>query len=161
MSRDADGNMIFSDQPGKNSQTHKVKPLPTIPALKQAEKTEEEKEKEEEQPAELFSYTSLSIVTPQDQHNVPTGMAKPLEISGVLSPGLQPNHQIHLLDNGVSVKRGEQTHFVLQHLNRGEHQYQLVVKDKDDTVLIRSNKVTVYVQRHSTLNRSRRNNTSN
>lgn len=155
MTRDAQGNVIFSDKPGKNAQVHKVKPLPTVPAYVSPKIPDTAEEEEEQAPA--FSYTSLSIVAPGDQHQLPTGFAGKLEISGVLSPGLQPGHQVQLLDNGTVIERGGQTHFNLQYLNRGEHKFQLVVKDEKEKVLIRSNNVTVYVQRHSTLNRSRKN----
>ena len=150
MSRDAQGNVIFSDQPSAGAQKHAVRELPSVPALAPQISTQ--------QPASVneptFSYTSLSIITPTNGQTIPTGMAGNVDISGVLSPGLREADTLILLSNGSVLRQGRQTSFQLQNLDRGEHTLQMVVRDKDGKTLISSNPVTLYVQRASVLNRS-------
>lgn len=152
ISRDANGNVIFSDKPGKNSEKHTVKELPSIPAYVPPPSTQ--------QPANVnepsFSYTSLSIVTPSNGQDIPTGFAGNVEVSGVLSPGLREADTLYLLDNGEVIRQGRQTAFQLTNISRGEHSLQLVVRDKAGNTIISSNLVTVNVQRTSVLNRSGR-----
>lgn len=150
VSRDKDGSVVFSDKPSRGSETHKVKQLPVVPAFVAPAKTS--------QPAapsadKKTSYTSLSIVSPQDGTQLPTGAAGSLNVNGVLSPGLQPGDTIELIDNGQRIKQGQQTSFALEYLDRGEHQLQLQVVNAKGDVIISSNLVTVYIQRHSVLKR--------
>tara|TARA_B100001109_G_scaffold255820_1_gene261208 strand:- start:45266 stop:45784 length:519 start_codon:yes stop_codon:yes gene_type:complete len=146
--RDENGNVVFSDKPGKNSKKHQVKEIPTMPAFAIPE------EKPEEKPAEpAFSYTSLSIVTPRNEDHLQAGYAGNVQVSGVLSPGLRPDDEIVLLDNGKIVGQGRQTHFNLKNLFRGEHQLQMEVRNPEGEVMISSNPVILYVHRASSLNR--------
>lgn len=149
MSRDANGNVVFSDQPSANAERHPVKELPSIPAFVPPPQTQ--------QPARVsepaFNYTSLSIITPQDGHTLAPGYAGNMEISGILSPGLRESDTLILMDNGAIVREGRQTAFQLTNLSRGEHQLQMIVKDKDGITLISSNLVKLNVQRSSILKR--------
>lgn len=146
VTRDKNGNLIFSDRPSQNSEKHKVKELPTMPAF-----TVPEKPKEEPKPPveEAFEYTSLAVVAPADGAVLPRGSAGNLTISGVLSPGLQPKHSVVLMSKGMVQQRGRQTSFSLSNLSRGTHSYQLQVRDANDQVLISSQQVTVHIQRAS------------
>lgn len=145
MTRDKDGNVTFSDQPSQGSEAHKVKELPSMPAFV-APQTPQEPEQQEE-PA--IEYTSLGIISPTDETTIPTGAAGGLTVNGVLSPGLQPGHTIQLLNNNVVINKGTTTRFKLEYMDRGEHQLQLRVVDKQEQTLIESNTVTVYVKRAS------------
>lgn len=145
VTRDKNGNLIFSDKPGKNSEKHKVKELPTMPALK----IPEPEESKPEPKAPAFEYTSLAVVAPNDGTVLPRGSAGNLSISGVLSPGLQPKHTVVLLNRSSVIERGRQTSFSLSNLPRGEHQFQLQVRDENDEVLISSQTIAVQVQRTS------------
>ncbi|MCD8523432.1 MAG: DUF4124 domain-containing protein [Saccharospirillaceae bacterium] len=150
ISRDANGNVVFSDQPGQHSEKHAVRDLPSIPAYVAPPSAL--------QPAKVneptFSYTSLSIITPANGQDIPTGFAGNVEVSGVLSPGLREADTLYLLDNGDVIRQGRQTSFQLTNLSRGEHGLQLVVRDQAGNTIISSNLVTIYVQRASVLNRS-------
>ncbi|UXD86570.1 DUF4124 domain-containing protein [Thalassolituus hydrocarboniclasticus] len=152
ISRDANGNVIFSDKPGKNSEKHAVKELPSIPAYVAPPTAH--------QPAKVnepsFNYTSLTIITPTNGQDIPTGFAGNVEVSGVLSPALREADTLYLLDNGEVLRQGRQTAFQLTNLSRGEHALQLVVRDKAGNTITSSNVVTIYVQRASVLNRSGR-----
>lgn len=146
VSRDKNGNLIFSDRPSKNSEKHKVKELPTMPAMVVPEKPAQTPETPIE---DAFEYTSLAVVAPTDGAVLPRGSAGNLTISGVLSPGLQPKHTVVLVSKGDVKQRGRQTSFTLSNLPRGEHTYQLQVRDAKNKVLISSQAITVHVQRTS------------
>jgi len=150
ISRDADGNVTFSDKPGANAQRHEVRELPSIPAVRIPDSAP--------QPAKVnepsFSYTSLSIITPVDGQQLPIGQAGNLEVSGVLSPGLRESDTLLLIRNGTVMRQGRQTSFQLQNLERGEHTLQMVVRDPTGKTLISSNAVTIFVQRASVLRRA-------
>ena len=150
ITRDANGNVTFSDKPGTNSQRHELRELPSIPAVRIPDTTPPPARVNEPS----FNYTSLSIITPQNEQTVPTGLSGNVEISGVLSPGLRETDTIYLLANGNVLRHGRQTSFQLNNLDRGEYRLQLVVRDQDNRTLISSNPVTVYVQRASALRRA-------
>lgn len=149
VSRDANGNMVFSDKPSANSQVHTVPELPSVPAL--APSTSLTPPAKVSEPS--FSYTSLSILSPVTGFNLPMGYTGNLEVSGVLVPGLRESDTIYLMDGPHILQQGRQTSFNLSNLDRGEHQLQLLVRDKQGKTLIRSNTVTVHVQRASIANR--------
>ncbi|WP_430461590.1 DUF4124 domain-containing protein [Thalassolituus sp. LLYu03] len=150
MSRDANGNVVFSDQPSTNSQKHEVRELPSVPAFVAPAKAPVVKA---EKPA-AFTYTSLSIVSPQNGHQVASGYAGSLSVNGVLSPGLRESDTLVLLDNTLKVASGRQTAFSLSNLERGEHSLQMAVIDAQGNTLISSNSVTIFVQRPSVIKRS-------
>lgn len=150
MSRDANGNVIFSDQPGANAQKHEVKELPSMPAF--VPPPAEPKVSKSKEPA--YNYTSLSIVSPQNDMQLAAGYSGSLDVNGVLSPGLRDGDTLVLLDNNQNVASGRQTAFHLDNLSRGQHQLQMVVRDASGNTLISSNTVTVHVQRVSTIKRS-------
>ena len=150
ISRDAQGNVVFSDRPSANSQRHEVRELPSVPAFVAPVSSQTPAAVNEP----TFSYTSLSIITPTDGQTIPTGMAGNVEVSGVLSPGLREADSLLLLSNGNVLREGRQTSFQLTNLDRGEHTLQMVVRDKDGKNLISSNPVTLFVQRASILNRT-------
>ena len=151
ISRDANGNVMFSDKPSANSEVHEVKEMQTVPAL--VIPTEVDSSHKKENTDKAFEYTSLSIITPSNEQTIPTGHAGNVEVSGVLSPGLKSTDTIYLLDNKAVLREGRQTTFIINNMPRGEHKLQLVVRDKNGKELISSNPVTIYVQRASILNR--------
>ncbi len=149
MSRDANGNLIFSDRPSKDATPHVVQELPSIPAFR-APKAETPSPKTQQLD---HAYTSLSIIHPQDEHALPVGAAGNLLVHGVLTPNLHPDHRIVLLNGATIVAQGRQTQFQLNNLDRGEHNLQIQVRDAENKVLIASQVVRVYVQRASRLSR--------
>lgn len=151
-SRDENGNAVFSDQPSPDAEALEVENIRTVPAFEAQPKETTEKESKDEEAT--FDYTSLSIVSPLNDQTVPTGHAGNVTISGVLSPGLRSSDTLYLLNRGRVVKKARRSSFNLKNLPRGEHRFQLVVKDQDDETLISSNPVTVHVKRASILNRS-------
>ncbi len=148
-SRDKNGNVVFSDRPSANSEIHTVKDIPTVPAF--VAQTAQEQPKDNQQP--IAEYTTLTIVAPANELTIPTGHTGNITVSGVLSPGLRSTDTIYLLDHQTIIQQGRKTTFKLSNLPRGEHKFQLVVRDNKGKDLISSNTVTVYVQRASILKR--------
>lgn len=149
MSRDANGNLIFSDRPSQDSTSHFVQELPSVPAFRTPQVDTPNKPK----PTEEATYTSLSIIHPQDEHSLPVGAAGNVLVHGVLTPNLHANHRIVLLNGATLVAQGRQTQFQLNNLDRGEHTLQIQVRDADNNVIMASQTVRVYVQRASRLSR--------
>lgn len=150
MSRDANGNVIFSDRPSQNSTPHLVQELPSVPAFRAPTTTTSDSAPK---PQPDYAYTSLSIIHPQDEHALPVGAAGNVLVHGVLTPSLHADHRIVLLNGATILAQGRQTQFQLNNLDRGEHNLQIQVRDADNKVLIASQVVRVYVQRASRLNR--------
>ena len=151
MTKDKDGNPIFSDRNTQGAEAHVIQELPSMPAYKgqpanaaaaPAERTEDK-----------FSYTSLSIVAPANGATMAPGLSGNIEVSGVLSPGLRDGDRIVLLRNGLEVASGRQTAFSLENLERGEHQLQMRVENSSGKAIINSQTISVFVQRTSSLAR--------
>lgn len=149
ITRDADGNPIFSDRRSQDAEAHVVTELPSMPAFKV------EQEAEVISPPTLapMSYTSLSIVSPTSGTNLPNGFSGNIEISGVLSPGLAEGDKIVLKDAGLIIATNQQTSFSLKNLSRGEHTLSMHVIDAKGDIKISSQPVTIFVQRSSSLAR--------
>lgn len=151
ITKDADGNPVFSDRRTQGSEAHIVRELPSMPAFEAETTTPTAAPAERDQ--DQFSYTSLTIVAPAAGATLPTGQAGNLEVSGVLSPGLRDSDSLVLVQNGVEVASGRQTAFQLTNMNRGEHELQMLVKNAQGKTIIRSQTVTIFVQRNSSLAR--------
>ncbi len=149
VSRDANGNVVFSDRPSASSERHEVKELPSIPAL--TPNTSLNSPAKANEPS--FSYTSLSILSPSNDQVFNIGQGGNVDISGVLVPNLREADTLYLLDNGNVIQEGRQTSVSLSNMDRGSHGLQFVVRDKQGKTLISSNTVTIHIQRASINNR--------
>ena len=149
ITRDADGNPVFSDRKSANSEAHVVKELPSMPAFKTAPPKPEQTEPE---PA-LPQYTSLSIISPVDGITLQRGQNGSLQVSGVLTPSLNKGDSIVLRSGSKELARGRQSTFNLTNLDRGEHVLRMSVENAAGEALIKSQDVTIYVQRASSLAR--------
>ncbi|MEK9712870.1 MAG: hypothetical protein VW258_09910 [Thalassolituus sp.] len=149
ITRDADGNPIFSDRKSSNSETHVVKELPSMPAFKTAPPKPEQADPE---PA-LPQYTSLSIISPVDGTTVQRGQNGNLQVSGVLTPSLNKGDSIVLRSGSKELARSHQSTFNLTHLERGEHVLTMSVENANGESLIQSQNIKIFVQRASSLAR--------
>ena len=137
---DKEGNVIFSDQPQKDSEIVEVepvniqkyekrRPLPTSP--RQTQK---------------FTYKSLNITSPENGTTLRnTGDTV---ISGTLKPSLRSDHKVEFLDNGSPIKpAGKSLSFSVTNLSRGTHALQIRVIDAKGKALISSTPKTIHVHR--------------
>lgn len=161
VSRDSQGNLIFSDTATANATTHKVEPLPTVPALKY-QKPEantnlpviaDEGSASNKPPARIdnFEYQFLTILYPRDQDNLPPGRSATLEVMVGLKPGLRQQDTLVLLDNGKPAYSGRDLALSVPNLDPGQHTLQLAIKRNNGDLVQHSEEITIYVQRHSVL----------
>ena len=151
ITRDADGNPVFSDRKSAGSETHVVQDLPSMPAFNVPEPERPSEESSDEPVTPV--YTSLSIISPADGTTLPIGVNGDVRISGVLTPALQKKDSIVLLDAGIEIARGSQTSFQLDNLDRGEHRLHMEVRGPDGEVRITSQSIILHVKRASSLAR--------
>lgn len=149
VSRDKHGNPQFSDQRSKNAQPHKVKPLPTVPALAKPMSNEPDPGPAATTPV----YQKLAIIKPHNPHHLNTGMSGNINIQAQLQPDLFAGDHLELLLNGKTTQQSSSLAFSIDNLPRGEHSVELVVRSKDGQEKIRSQTLTLYVQRHAILHR--------
>jgi len=157
VSRDAEGNFVFSDRSSPHSETHTVKPLPTIPAIK-FERLPVLTEPDTANPLPI-PYQFLSILYPRDQDNLPPAITATLEIMVGLKPTLEARDKLVLLDNGKPYYEGRDITIPAPHLDPGEHQLQLAIRNANGDLVMHSEAITVYIQRHSILRNSSRSGT--
>jgi len=152
VTRDADGNPIFSDRQSTGAEAHVVKELPSMPAFRR-DAPATDAPAPEKSAEQTTAYTSLSIVTPSNGTQLERGFNGELEVSGVLTPALSKGDRVVLKDRGQEIAQGQQTYFSLKDLDRGEHRFRLEVQNAAGETLLSSQTVTVFVQRSSSLAR--------
>lgn len=147
ITRDENGNPVFSDRKSAESEDMVVRQLPTVPAMKLPDSRSSESTGDDQ-----ARYQRMGIVSPASGSTLPPGDAGNTEIEGILIPALQPGDVIVLTDNGNEIARADKPSFELTNLDRGEHVFVLQVRDQEDKIRISSAPVTLYVRRPSALN---------
>ena len=138
------------------AETHRIQPLPTIPALKY-QKADVFKERKSDQVvpvsprADTFQYQFLTILYPRDQDNLPPGPSATLEIMAGVKPRLRPKDTLVLIDNGKEIYSGRSLNISAANLDPGQHLLQLAIKRPNGDTIQESDTITVYIQRYSTL----------
>jgi len=149
VTRDAAGNLIFSDRPSADAEIHPVEPLPTVPSLKMPKA-------EDELPADLEIdqfYTNLQILSPNNEANIPHGLATDLSAVIDVQPALRPGDYLAVLVDGQLLSKGSSYSVSLGQLTRGKHIIEARIVDGDGTILLSSRRVTIYIQQPSVLNK--------
>jgi hypothetical protein len=101
------------------------------------------------------SYSSLMIVSPANKSTVRNNNATPLMVNVSINPGLQKGDSARLLMDGQLVSsvfsetNETQLSFVVQGIERGEHQLQVMIFGANQQFLISSKLITVYFQQNS------------
>lgn len=150
MSRDAAGNLVFSDRAGNNAEKIEVKDLPTVPAFVAPAKPSPVTPISKKM---LPEYQNIVIVSPQDQQTFQNGEANDLVLVVDLIPALLPDDALVLFDNGRMIRHSRNTHFSISDLDRGEHILEAGVFGADGKEKIRSPGVQIYIHRASVLKR--------
>jgi hypothetical protein len=145
--KDADGNIIYTDEPCTNGEELKLPPLPTYtPARLPPAPTEDKKDKEE-------AYTSLVIKSPENDSVVRNNTGT-VNITYSLKPALDKirGHKFSIVLDGKQLKtKGTTSEVQLSDIDRGAHTIQIHVVDDQDKVLISSKPTTFHMKRHSIL----------
>lgn len=142
ITRDAQGNPVFTDQPSKGAEVRDIQPLATVPALPipMNAKTPDTTEPQ-------TSYRLLNILSPLEQENVPVGLADQLIIKLALEPSLAKGHILQIKDRGRVIRSGTSLQYPLGSLDRGQHSLSAEVVDEENSILVSSPVRTIYIQR--------------
>ncbi len=143
---DAEGNVIFSDQPSAGAEEIQVRQpdvLQTEPLKLQDSSTERAAES-------LVPYTELAIRQPANDSTVHSNPGN-LDVAVILLPELLDTHQLLLEMDGKSIASGAAKQFQLANIDRGTHDLVVHVVTAEGKKLISSDPVTVHLRRHSKL----------
>lgn len=139
-SRDAQGNVIFSDQAGDASQPVTLPPTNTMQGVTPAPAPA--------QPAapSAAAYDTLTIASPTDGQSV-FSAAGSLDVSIRISPALHAEHTLQVLLDGAPAGFAQDGTLTLEGLSRGSHSLQAQVLDADGRVVQSSSTISVQLQR--------------
>lgn len=141
---DENGNRIFSDVPSKQSRTHTIKEISTIPAIKVQKTTATAIN---DQDVEV-QYQQLSIISPSTKSHISRDKLGNFVVSAQVSPSLSDNDEAVLLFNGEEISAGKQLNWQINSADRGAHELQVVIRSRSNQQQkISSAIVTVYVKR--------------
>jgi len=145
---DADGNVVFSDEPppkGTQVQSVDLPQVNTMPAVPLH--TPQMPAGDGSSGADGQSiYSSLRIAAPGDDATLRDNTGD-IAVRLALEPPLAAGHQLLILLDGVEASRGTQTSATLGNVDRGTHSLQAVVVGAGDGELIRSQTVRVHLMR--------------
>ena len=142
---DADGNVVFTDNPPDKKRAEEVKVGPTNtmdspPPERRAEPRGDAPP--EPPPLPDTGYETVSITAPDAGANLRIPQDNPIRVQVSLLPSLKSGHQLVILDNGTPLEGT-----VMDFPNPGEHTLVAQVRDRQGEVLIESEPVLFYVMR--------------
>ena len=129
ITRDKNGNPVFSDQPSESAEKIKVQEIMTVPAENIPSKTREATRKP------TVAYKSLSITRPLNDSAVRENSGK-VSISVAAEPGLQKGHKIIISLDGSEISRGSSNSVSLDNVDRGTHSVSAAIISPEGTPLI-------------------------
>ena len=142
-SRDAQGNVIFSDTSSERASPVTVPPTNTIPVVAAPERPVAPPATADTTAAAGYA---LAIVTPVEGQTVFSAVGA-LDVSLSVSPALQPGHSLRLLLDGAPADLPQQGSLTLEGLGPGPHTLQAQVADSNGEIVQSSGTVTVQMQR--------------
>lgn len=133
------GEVVFSDEQSADSEPVSIPPVMTY------KPTEGQAVFESQPVITKTNYQYLMLISPLDQESIRSNQGA-VNISYTLEP------QLHSTDTLALYLDGEkQAGLFINGVDRGEHQLYLQVSNKAGEVVIKSEVVTFYLQRHSKL----------
>ena len=142
---DADGNVVFTDNPPDKKRAEEVKVGPTntmdSPPVERRAASRGDAPPEQPEPPDT-GYEAVSITAPDAGANLRLPQDNPIQVQVSLSPSLKSGHRLVILDNGTPLEGN-----AMDFPNPGEHTLIAQVRDGDGTVLIESEPVLFYVMR--------------
>lgn len=140
---DEEGNVVYSDKPFANSE--QITP-PAITVMDAPKIQPKEEPVAEEKPAE-FKYTQFDIVAPTNDQviwNEPDLIVK-LRLTPDLN--VAENHSIWLLMDGQTlVKNSQNLSLPIGRSDRGAHQLQAQVRNKEGKIIVRTRPIVVHIK---------------
>lgn len=144
---DANGNVVYSDEPGQGSRID-LKPI-TVVDPAEVESRSRPAESTTTSPSAV-DYDRFAITSPSNGETLPTGQGGNVQVQLAIEPELQPGDRVQLrVDGAVSQSPMHTSVFALSQLERGEHQIQAELLDAQGRVRLSTPAITLYVQRAS------------
>ncbi|RLA03748.1 MAG: hypothetical protein DRQ45_02260 [Gammaproteobacteria bacterium] len=148
----ADGEVIYSDQPGRGAERVQMPALPTYtpqPVRTLSRST---------RPAvQQINYEHFTLSSPANEATVRNNLGT-VQITTVLTPALMSSlgHSIQYYLDGVAHGAAiDRTTLTLANVDRGQHQLSASVLDASGNVLISTSETTVFIKRNSKLHGDR------
>ena len=146
ITKDKDGNPVFSDQPSRGAEKITIEEIQTIPKART-----EPISPSSSNVKELPKYDSLTITNPQDDQTIRENTGA-ISVSLSVSPELRGNDVIKLYMDDKEVSSGKELSFNLSNIDRGTHVFQAAILSPSGKKLIESASVTIHLQRTSIIN---------
>jgi len=143
---DANGNVVFTDNPPDKNRAEEVKvgPTNTMDSPPKERRADSRGDAPPEPPPlpEDTGYESVSITAPEAGANLRIPQDNPIQIQVSLSPSLKGGHRLVILDNGTPLEGT-----VMNFPNPGQHTLVAQVRAGGGEVLIESRPLVFYVMR--------------
>lgn len=144
---DANGNVVYSDEPGQGSRID-LKPI-TVVDPAEVESRSRPAQSTTTSPSAV-DYDRFAITSPSNGETLPTGQGGNVQVQLAIEPELQPGDRVQLrVDGAVSQSPMHTSVFALSQLERGEHRIQAELLDTQGRVRLSTPAITLYVQRAS------------
>lgn len=143
---DAEGNVVYSDKPFATAEKFTPPPLSIMDAKEVGAAEEKDGGKKQTE----FKYSDFNILSPTNNQTIRNEAF--VNVSIQLKPGLNAaeDHGIWImLDNKVVVENSKSLTQQLDGVERGAHQIQAQIRDKDGKLLFRTKPVLIHVHRAS------------
>jgi len=141
---DAEGNVVYSDEPFANSEEMTAPPISVVDAPKiKPEPVAEEKVAEETE----TTYSRFSITSPKNDQTI--WNESQLAVTTKITPALDTaqGHTTWLIMDGKAlVKKSQSTSLLIGRADRGAHIIQAQIRDKKGKVLKRTKSITVHIK---------------
>lgn len=141
-SRDAQGRVIYSDQPQPGAVQQQQ--LPPLNTMEPSDPQTYPPPTREPEPA-VIDYR-VRIDAPEPETSVPPGQ-RDLTISVSVEPRLAADHSLAYFQNNELLLQTRQEQLVIEEIFRGSHTLEVAVLNEEGEVLSRSEPVVVHVQR--------------
>lgn len=145
---DAQGNVVYTDEPQDNAKPLELPPLSTIPPPKSVNLAPAEKSDSGDADTK---YEQITIISPTQDETLRNNAGN-VNVSMALSPGLNKaaGHRIQFfLDGQTYGEPGMSENIVFQQMDRGTHTVEAAVVDGSGKELLRSSANRFYLHRES------------
>jgi len=143
---DAQGNVVFSDQPTDDSEKIELKELPVVPGMQDIPPPVT-------RPIPVPRYRTVAIINPENDETYFRSQGD-LVVAIQIEPRLSGSDTVVLYLNEQEYGSGRTTVFKIPELDRGTHQVRAVIKDANGDIVMNSDPVTFHM-RHTSVIQSR------
>ena len=155
--RDAEGNIIFSDVPTEGAEKIEIQEAQTLNIPKPKRIGERPTTK---LTPEGINYSEFKIVSPENDTTIHSNEGV-VNIVVEISPELDAKHKVVFFMNGKKVSEGKSLQFAINNIDRGSHNVMAKITDEKNKVIKQSNTVTIHLRKASKLFKNRTNNEAN